>query len=431
MARNRSRNQEVRLAHRAARAARRAAKLRDRGIVSFKFQSKYGSLRAEGFSLQPSFRKHQKVRVRVPQIFCLLDNPEESLRFIEKLQAILTNPQIRALHLDHKKCIKLGLDASVMMDTLILEAQESRSRRRRPRILVSGTHPDDVDVRIMLRATGILRTLGHPDSLLPDPGEMKIETCPMFRSRGADPRTSGDKDNAGTKIVEYFQRCFRLHGVQLLDEGASRLADLVTEVLGNSEEHGGRWYAIGYYTQKKGEDRGMCHIVLFDRGTTIYESMSSESAAPEIKRRVSLLATRHLERGFFGLGRAKPWDSQALWTLYALQQGVSSRLHQTASRGNGTVEIIRAFSHFGGPTRKMCILSGSSYIFFDERYDLESRPTENGETRQVMAFNASNDLEQPPDGDYVYALPNKFSGTIVSLRFTLDKEYLQKLVGQK
>jgi hypothetical protein len=204
---------------------------------------------------------------------------------------------------------------------------------------------------------------------------------------------------------------------------------LVTEVLGNAEEHGGVWFAIGYYTQRADSDIGTCHLVLFNNGTTIFESMSALGASPEIKRRAGALAATHMKRGLFGLGPKKAWNLEALWTLYALQQGVSSKLHERPSRGNGTVEVINAFSQLAGPGRRMCILSGGSYILFDGRYGLAEQIFD-GESRQVLAFNETNDLEDSPDPSCVRALHGKYQGTIVSLRFNLEGEHLKKMAGK-
>jgi hypothetical protein len=203
----------------------------------------------------------------------------------------------------------------------------------------------------------------------------------------------------------------------------------VTEVLGNSEDHGGNWYAIGYYTQKTGCDNGTCHIVLFNRGPTIYESMSGPNASPEIKARADALAKKHMQSGLLDIIKPKPWTTESLWTLFAMQQGVSSKLQERPSRGNGTVEVIQAFAKLAGSGGRMCILSGSSYINFDDTYGLAEH-TIDGQTRLVMAFNRENLLEQPPDGDHVHGLKQAFKGTIVSLRFPLDKGHLEAMAGQ-
>jgi len=358
-------------------------------------------------------------------MFCFLQNPEETLKFISKLRSVLSNRSIRSIHLDHKGCRHLGLDASVIMDTMLLEARAKRAQKGL-KLFLSGRHPDDADVRSMLRAAGIFRSIGHPESLLPEPPDLTIVTCPLLRGDAKRPELSQTRDAAGTKIIEYFQKCLAMHQVSLNDRGVSHLADLVTEVLGNAEEHGGIWFAIGYYIQRKDSETGTCHLVLFNNGATIFESMSAPKASEEIKRRVGALAATHMKRGYFGLGPEKAWDLEALWTLYALQQGVSSKLHERPSRGNGTVEVINAFSELAGPGRRMCILSGNSYILFNGRYSL-AESTFEGDVRQVLAFNESNRLEDPPDPKCVRALVGRYPGTVVSLRFNLERGHLQTL----
>lgn len=429
MARPRKTPDEIRAARRTKRAALKRAKLKLYGQNLHRFQLKYGRSRDVSAVWQlPRFRRGQSAHLKVPPIFCFLQDPEGALRFLGHLRRTLANQAIRSIHLDHKGCKHLGLDASVIMDTMLLEEQARRTRKK-IRLYLSGTHPDDIGVKNMLRATGILRSINHPDSHLPDPEELRIIRCPTLRGDGKKPEASWTRDAAGTKIIEYFQKCLLLHNVELAPQGVAHMADLVTEALGNSEEHGGVWYAIGFYVQRKDSDSGTCHLVLFNEGNTIYESMSAPNASEEIKRRVSALAETHMKRGWFGFGPRVAWDVEALWTLYALQQGVSSKLHERPSRGNGTVEVISAFAELAGPGRRMCILSGSSYILFDGQYSL-GESTFEGDSRQVLAFNSSNDLEQPPDPGCVRALDGRYDGTIISLRFTLEKEHLQKLAGR-
>ena len=50
---------------------------------------------------------------------------------------------------------------------------------------------------------------------------------------------------------------------------------------------------------------------------------------------------------------------------------------------------------------------------------------------KIIAFNAENDLEKPPDRGYVHGLENSFPGTIVSIRLNLDEAYLAKIAGEE
>ena len=51
------------------------------------------------------------------------------------------------------------------------------------------------------------------------------------------------------------------------------------------------------------------------------------------------------------------------------------------------------------------------------------------ELLKIIAFNAENDLDVPPDRDYVRPLDHSFPGTVVSIRLNLDETYLAKLAS--
>lgn len=76
----------------------------------------------------------------------------------------------------------------------------------------------------------------------------------------------------------------------------------------------------------------------------------------------------------------------------------------------------------------MCILSGGAYILFDGRYSLQ-KVRRGDELLKIIAFNSENDLNVPPDREYVYPLEHSFPGTVVSIRLNLDESYLATLVS--
>ena len=168
--------------------------------------------------------------------------------------------------------------------------------------------------------------------------------------------------------------------------------------------------------------------MLFNRGNTIFESLSAEKSSETVKERASALTKQHTKRGWF----TKPkWNEEALWTLYALQGGVSRLRDVAPTRGNGTIEMIKVFSTLGGKDQRMCIVSGGAYILFDGTYRIgptQSAPTE---TQSVIAFNSKNDLNLPPDEKYVYNLPFRFPGTLVSIRFSLEKSHLDRVTEEQ
>jgi hypothetical protein len=189
---------------------------------------------------------------------------------------------IKEIHLDHSETENLGLCASVVMDQLLLEMDSRRPRGNK--LLIGGTHSRNLDVRIMLRASGILRHLGHPDAELPPEIEQRIRRCTLFSGKAKRTERSKERDIAGTKLVDYFDECLRTQGHGLTPKGRRHLSALITEAIGNAEEHGGRWFTIGYFIDRTSEDAeqaGECHKTARGSDGKLYWYPYAWSRTPE------------------------------------------------------------------------------------------------------------------------------------------------------
>jgi hypothetical protein len=166
--------------------------------------------------------------------------------------------------------------------------------------------------------------------------------------------------------------------------------------------------------------------------------LDSPETSELLKEEVSKLVDLHKRAGFFeliaevtkrlGIYRFQWWKEEALWTLYALQEGVSRLRHSPGGedRGNGTVRLIEYFMKLASDDPKMVIISGSTWILFDGTHQLGTiRKGE--EDRKIIAFNETNDLALPPDPKFVRTLKKAFPGTLVSLKFRLRGEDLAKV----
>ena len=97
--------------------------------------------------------------------------------------------------------------------------------------------------------------------------------------------------------------------------------------------------------------------------------------------------------------------------------------------GRGLMDMVQFFGQLGGgPAAKsqsgmvvisgdVCIQSGPQQPAYDKR------------KMRRLAFNESNDLHKPPDSQYIKTLPRKFPGTILSMRFHLNPDYLEAISG--
>lgn len=166
-------------------------------------------------------------------------------------------------------------------------------------------------------------------------------------------------------------------------------------------------------------------------GSTIYEGMKNR-ASDETKHKLEYILQKQRNN------MDKTWTEEMICTLFALQEGIS-RLRDKdvegySSRGSGTVNLIESFYDIGesdnGLKPCMTIISGSTQIIFTDKYKLQDVYFESDEVFQgntkIIAFNENNDIYQKADHSNVRRLSEYFPGTIISLRFYLDSQFIAK-----
>lgn len=386
-------------------------------------------------SLLTQFSRNYFLRtgtLKIPETLSLFENPEETLQILSELTFMGTADGVARVFFDHSDCKNLELGASAIMDVITMELQRGWNRRK-VRYELGGKSPNDEEVKEIFFASGL------PNSLKVETRVRKELSKKYFifdlmdgGKENPQARKSAQYEIAAQKLTDYFDKCLERNGVKLTRAGRHNISLMIGEVLTNAEEHSnhGRWYVIGYL-RKRG-DYDEVNIVIFNFGNTIYESFMLPQVDPIFKGQLESLSVIHGAKGFFQKG----WDQETLWTLYSLQEGVSkySGTPRGIDRGSGTVRMIEFFQNFGKPDSKdfgpqMCLISGSTFIFFDGTYKMRPRQKDT-EVRSVIAFNSDNDLFRPPDKKYVRKMDANFPGTIVSMKFYLDKQYLQDMLNK-
>jgi hypothetical protein len=330
------------------------------------------------------------------------------------------------------------------MDVLfMLGKQQAKFRGRK--IKARGKWSRENDVNVLLASNGILKHLGHPisNSIPPELME-RLRIFELRKGRRITPTQTSDAELAATALMDFFNSCLQVEGFRLNRRSERMLSELIAEVLGNAEEHSAsarkrnrrEWYVIGYYKHSEVESEGgLCHIVLFNFGDSIFESLKAPGTSLELTHQIESLSEIHKKSGFFdrvvqiarGLyfANVRVWQDEALWTLYALQEGVSRYNHLPGNedRGNGTVRMIEFFTDLASRDPRMALVSGRTWILFDGSYRLQTIMKEGG-ARKIIAFNEENDLKLPPDSERVRTLEAKFPGTLVTLKFGLRQSDL-------
>lgn len=374
--------------------------------------------------------------IHIPKNFSLIDNPDESIEVYKEIYNIAYKKGIDGIYFDHSSCEVLEIGASTVMDVFVMHVNEYKKIKGK-KLSFSGKLPPDNKNKIALYVSGLLKHLKVNPKTIADIEEKSkgLKILELIRGGKHTPTlkvsTSAKSDDTQTKIIDYFNSCLSTQNIELTDEGTHYFLDLVGEAINNCELHSGnfsQWFTLGHYWMQ--ESYGEFNIVLFNFGQTIYEGLKNNELSSDLKTSLENLSNEHSKKGFFG---TKEWDEETLWTLYALQDGVSRfRSEKQPDRGTGTVKLIDAFQQIGdtidGKKAKMSIITGRSCIYFNGEYRLQEKFFKD-EPRQIIAFNRENDLFIPPDKNYVKKLKNYFPGTVISMSFYLDKKFIEEKIG--
>lgn len=361
--------------------------------------------------------------IRIPRRFSFLEDPDTATAVIEQIEDAVRNPKIRFLTIDHRRCEHLDLCASALMDTALLRARDRRKYEQNALIISGKLSNKSIRVNTMLAAAGLPHRLKLPAYEVPAELKNIFKVFDMREGTASHNDSSKQRNSCGTALTEYFNECLKSKGYELTEIAQNRIGCLITEVIGNAEEHGGAWHATGFWDGSQGEGTGNCHIVIFNSGASIFESILRPDSSEDLRSKLERKTQEHTVQGNFN----KNWNKECLWTVYALQDKVSrfTGLPNGKGRGNGTVDMIEFFDDLAAPEhKKMCIVSGGVGIQFDGKYRL----SQDSDGLKTIAFNDSNDLSKPPNPNYVTPLNLPYRGTMVSIRLEIDAQHLQKAV---
>lgn len=372
----------------------------------------------------------------VPKTFSLTEAPKDSYQFINALFCVLYNDAAGGLIIDYAECEKIDLDAQVLMDVLLKDFIEHLKRRRAygqfPRMeYIEPRNFEDKDhVKKILYSIGSFRVLNNVH--IDYPNIITYKLCIGRKSIPDENERFGQKDIHTTQLVDYVLKSLEAMGRHLTAERISDLCQVVGEVLINAEEHAttDNRYSIGFFEERTEDANhyGIFNLVIFNFGQTIYEKFKDPNCPTQhIVSRMKELSSHYTARGFF---RPAEFEEETLWTLYSLQEGVTSKINYK-KRGNGSIRFIESFFNLKGTglfqdaESKLLIMSGNARILFDGSYEVLMKQRGN-DTFKVVAFNNSGSFDEMPNKKFVYFAENYFPGTMIVAKILIGEEDLIK-----
>lgn len=204
------------------------------------------------------------------------------------------------------------------------------------------------------------------------------------------------------------------------------MCTVIGEILINAEEHSTTKcrFSIGYFQElnNNGKHCGVFKLAILNFGKTIYETFSDPGCPnKEVVEKMKALSENYTKKGFFTFRKL---EEETLWTLYALQEGVTSIANK--KRGNGSIQFIESFFNMKedkencDKVSRMSILSGSTCITFNGEYKITEKEID-GDKFKFMTFNKSGNIEEKPDENFVKCVDNYFPGTIISAEILFNE----------
>ena len=371
------------------------------------------------------------VQMEIPKIFSISENPKTSIAFLKQLYEILMTEHIKTICFDYLKCEHLGFSASVIMDVIILAVDDYRTKKEIQCNYVGNVPPEKRSKEILL-ASKLPYYLQSESELKVN--EKKIERFELVSGCHSEKDDEKIGGTVATNLTLYFDRCLTTQKMSLKNNGKSFMSTMFGEVLDNCEIHGGEnatWYTQGHYQIYEDKQIGEMQLIFLSFGDTIYEGLKRE-ASEETRQRLEYMMRKHQEL------LTDNWNEETIYTVLALQAGISRLRDKDIEgyeyRGSGTVSMIEQFYNIGKTCNaeepSMVIVSGHTMIKFDDKYKMKRETFVDdkvfGNTKsRIIAFNDENDIYKPADSKNVQYMKEYFPGTIISLKFYIDRKYIK------
>lgn len=362
------------------------------------------------------------------QNFSFIDNPIETLRAIKAIALAECRCVNSYIHFKDDFC------QDVAPYLVLAEAWPAMAH-----IFRGGKM--NLPVQKMIDAVGLRKSLGMTFKGLSNHDD--LWAFPIQRRRPTGSSTSKDRflaPQSHEKVTDRF--CDAIDdwlgrpeiNQSLTIEGRGWIGGIITEMLDNAERHAdpenkdGEWSIAGFMARRIEDDEPVyrCYLAFMSIGATISESLLT--CLPSTAGQIQNYCDRHARYDGYGP------SVEALRTLYALQDTVT-RDPEADSNGRGGFgfqEVMRFVHELGGTSKpgrepRITIISGSACIQLRPPYIMGTRAATAGSPR-VLWCNAENSPMVAPDPAFVFDMQERLAGTIISVAFTLDPDYLNETV---
>ncbi|MCB0536490.1 MAG: hypothetical protein KDE33_03080 [Bacteroidetes bacterium] len=333
-----------------------------------------------------------------------------------------------------EKCKHLSLGAATYLQIMMIHFYEFRNKyntdnfsKLTKEIFVNKSK--NTKTNKMLFALKIIQSMGDTDIVESSSYlSMGLKTISKLRSNYRENK----KGKTCAEVIHFVNESIRGLGYEIDENGTNNLDNLTSEILGNAEDHSllNEYYVNGVSFKEDEEDQIVeLNLVILNLGDSIYEGFEkTKDKNIEIYQLMNNLFDIHKQK--ITSKDHKSYNKESLFTLYALQEGVSRLKFEEQSRGNGTMNFIRSFINLGAfgeenpkYESKLNIISGHTVIDCPNKY----KPNLNGTVYQ-LCLNPENDIVELPDRKCIFVNEEYFPGTILQVKIFMSDKYFMKII---
>lgn len=381
----------------------------------------------EIFSNQVSW--YDEENLMLPKCFSLSNenSSQESFEFLKKLLYTLHINKVSKINLDYSVCQRIDVDASICMDIILAEFimyfNKCNLLGYRNEISIKTIQPinfeDKENIKKVLFSIGAYRNIAGFKINYPD-----IIDLPVIVNNSLSSKVWSKSEVDLTNIVEYIKKCLKRLNRGLTIDAENEFYKVIGEIMSNALEHSTLpfSYAIGFFQETHNDDEhfGIFNFSIFNYGDTIYQTFKNPGCQNQkAVSEMNALSENFTQKGFF---KSAAFEEETLWTLYALQEGVTCK---PKKRGNGSIQYVENFFKLKGDMlndniSSMTILSGNARIVFDGTYQIIEKVKDGTDRKyKFITFNESGEINEEPNKKFVTFAPNFFPGTLISARILI------------
>lgn len=371
--------------------------------------------------------------IKIPKKFSLNTNPHESLAFIYTLILEILSDRYKEVTIDYENSDNIDLSAQIYLDVILVDLFKffnikDRYRKTKSNLkAIGGKNIFDKNIKKILFSIGspaVINKISHSfDDIIP------YNLC-IHNKEKHNINNIKRKEVDTTTLVQHVIDSLKMVNKTLSADSIEDISTVFGEILINAEEHSTLKfrYSTGYFqkidNEKLESAYGIYHLAIMNFGETIYEKFKSPDCVNfAIINRMKTLSASYTKKGFF----TRSFDEESLWTLYALQEGITSVSTKKYKRGNGSIRFIESFFNLKGDSQnndkisKLSIISGNTSIIFDGTYGISDKTVGN-DLFKVMTFNNSGNIEDKPDKSFVRHRKDYFPGTIITAKILITED---------